>query len=174
MEVEVPLQTSKRYDKERGKLLGQNDKLLDHQTLAGQRTTADGLMVGIIKDDRIHLMPLHAAVQLRPQLAHLATTPIVAASAGGTEARAVTMSVKRDEEETSASGSSFYTSSVIKVIRQMEDERWSDLDWRDNASQESNSLRQQTVSPPANTGAIPYIPKDQFLSQISPRGSDTK
>lgn len=86
VEVNVPLDTdSEKYDRARGEELaeGGNEthvlgkskgkaKMLDHQVYSSTPVPANATyFAGIIRDDGLHLSPVHGMVQLRPNLAYL-------------------------------------------------------------------------------------------------------
>ncbi|KAI8821517.1 Sin-like protein conserved region-domain-containing protein [Fimicolochytrium jonesii] len=89
-EIDIPLQTgSEYYNKERGEELGQGTdnapmrgvydyddhtpkKLLEKQTLSSSLLPSQAnYMVGVMKEDQLHLTPINMALQLRPSLYYI-------------------------------------------------------------------------------------------------------
>ncbi|PGH34251.1 sulfite reductase (NADPH) hemoprotein beta-component [[Emmonsia] crescens] len=123
------------------------------QTLGGRiKEPVDGdpvYMLGAFRDDELHLAPLSAVVQLRPQLHHLDAFDEVSirnkAMAKGkrdpdeegapravqTEARAIDMKVKSAEAETGNIASN------NGLLRRMQEEKWEKYAWIDENDQDS-------------------------------------
>ncbi|OJD13867.1 hypothetical protein AJ78_05714 [Emergomyces pasteurianus Ep9510] len=127
--------------------------IMTTQTLGGRiKEPVDGdpvYMLGAFRDNELHLAPLSAVVQLRPQLHHLDAFDEVSvrnkAMAKGkrdldeegpsravqTEARAIDMKVKSAEAETGNIASN------NGLLRRMQEEKWETYAWIDENDQDS-------------------------------------
>lgn len=83
--------------------------------------------------DQLHLAPLSAVVQLRPQLHHLDAYDEVTVKSksakskqeeGDTEARAIDMKVKSAEGDTGGQSNN-------ELLKKMQDEKWEKYEWID-------------------------------------------
>ncbi|GAP87385.1 putative DNA-directed RNA polymerase iii complex subunit rpc37 protein [Rosellinia necatrix] len=131
------------------------DKVLRVQTLGGQLPTKSETdcqwMVGVFKGDHLHLTPVSALIQLRPQLHHLDAmseqdragrrdgtgamggkegVPATTSSAG---ARAIHMSIKSAD----SGGGELTTETMADRLRTVQTEAWSRLQYEDDESAKS-------------------------------------
>ncbi|PGH18459.1 hypothetical protein AJ79_00529 [Helicocarpus griseus UAMH5409] len=131
------------YEEEKGGVV------MTSQTLGGRiKEAVEGdpvYMLGAFRDNELHLSPLSAVVQLRPQLHHLDAFDEVSArtkamakgkgaadeEGGKTEARAIDMKVKSAEAETGTIASN------NGLLRQMQEEKWEKYAWIDENDQDS-------------------------------------
>lgn len=73
VEVDVPLDTARFYDKEKGDRWHR----LNHQTMSGvmkechDGTNDQNYMIGVFKDGELHVTALNSVTQLRPQFKHI-------------------------------------------------------------------------------------------------------
>jgi len=126
---------------------GQGGSLLNVQTLGGRiKESEDGdplYMLGAFRGNNLHLSPVSAVVQLRPQLHHLDAAEEAAAKGrgararkdmdedGAPEARVIDMKVK------SADGRGAPIARSIALLKKMQEERWQVYDWVDSASEDA-------------------------------------
>ncbi|KAL2011139.1 hypothetical protein VTN00DRAFT_3857 [Thermoascus crustaceus] len=126
--------------------------LLRVQTLGGRiKVPEEGdpvYMLGAFRGNNLHLSPVSAVVQLRPQLHHLDASEEVmtkgragkakkdldedaAPRAAETEARAIDVKIK------SAEGGEALVPGNLELLKKMQDERWETYDWVDAETEEA-------------------------------------
>ncbi|KAI9679325.1 MAG: hypothetical protein M1817_005345 [Caeruleum heppii] len=118
--------------------------VLNKQTLGGQIVPKDGTqpiyMVGVFRQDQLHLTPLDSIVQLRPQFHHIDAAAEQERAAGRLqreaidpprqqEARSVHMTVK------AVDGEDMDMTETTKLLRAAQEEKWRRLDYYDENSQ---------------------------------------
>ncbi|KAL1886645.1 hypothetical protein Plec18167_000577 [Paecilomyces lecythidis] len=164
-------------DAEAAELLDERkgDSLLCVQTLGGRiKPPEDGdpvYMLGAFRGSDLHLSPVSAVVQLRPQLHHLDASEEVSSKGRGarakkdaeedgaprsaeTEARAIDVKVK------SAEGGEALVPGNLDLLKRMQDEHWERYDWVDAETQdawdryESYMIHQQPEELPQLQSAI--------------------
>ncbi|EEH18360.2 hypothetical protein PABG_00923 [Paracoccidioides brasiliensis Pb03] len=161
--------------------------IMTTQTLGGRiKEPVDGdpiHMLGAFRDNELHLAPLSAVVQLRPQLHHIDAFDEVAARTKGkskrdadeeggaraaqTEARAIDMKVKSAEPETGN------VASNNNLLQMMQDEKWQKYAWIDENDQrswdkyEEYMFNQSLDEPPLLQSAI--SPEDYIDGMSAPR-----
>ncbi|KAL1952640.1 hypothetical protein VTO42DRAFT_4579 [Malbranchea cinnamomea] len=129
-------------------LLEDEDKkaavIMGHQTLGGRvKAPVDGdpiYMLGAFKENQLHLAPLSAVVQLRPQLHHLDAFDEITVKAkaskakqaeeGEPEARAIDVKVKSAEGDTGGQSNN-------ELLKRIQEEKWEKYEWIDENDQES-------------------------------------
>ncbi|KAN0069466.1 DNA-directed RNA polymerase III subunit Rpc5 [Elaphomyces granulatus] len=126
---------------------GQGGSLLSVQTLGGRIKESENgdplYMLGAFRGNNLHLSPVSAVVQLRPQLHHLDAVEEAAAKGrgararkdmdedGAPEARVIDMKVK------SADGRGAPLARSIALLKKMQEEKWQAYDWVDSASEDA-------------------------------------
>ncbi|KAL1920262.1 uncharacterized protein VTP21DRAFT_1408 [Calcarisporiella thermophila] len=199
IELDLPLHTeSPLYDKERGEelSLGTSDRvvrtaydrmeteedkkeLLEKQTLSSQLVPAAArYMVGVLREDELHLTPIHGSVQLRPNLNYLdkidekykaATKRITDEESKDEEqpqpstskAKSISVSVKSANPEQTTQKSPY-----TRASRFAENEPWTKLQYFDETTEQSEIIFQQMLS--RNRAALRCVTTpQQFLESIS-------
>ena len=166
IEVDVPLETKKFYDTEKG----EHWNNLSKQTFTGVAKQADGeYMIGVFKDNELHLNAVSAVAQLRPQFQHIThrnlaeqekEKEIEKSDKPKKQARAVQMTAMASGEN----APNF--SGAISARKHMEDEDFVGMDWYDRDSDESWSVSDKLIA----TTKKPLISKttlEQYVEEIS-------
>ncbi|KAK9457101.1 Sin-like protein conserved region-domain-containing protein [Dipodascopsis uninucleata] len=144
VEVDVPINTTRFYDKEKS----EKWELVDRQTLNGILSESSGYMIGIFKDNELHLTPIAGTCQLRPGLAHVdkdsKTEKDIAKSikqdpTKAKEVRAVQMSAKSTDDLSPR------YSGAISARRRAEDERFTEMGWFDKDTEQAWELADQLL-----------------------------
>lgn len=149
IEVDIPIETRKFYDKEKGDNWDQVNK----QTFGGVLKQGQGrYMVGVFKDGELHVSPIHSVAQLRPQFKYFdnqmaaekdASRSLRAETSGHQkEARAVQMTAK------SSSDLAPKFSGALAARKIADEEQYVKLDWFDRDSNESWDVSEKLISEP--------------------------
>ncbi|KAI9028533.1 Sin-like protein conserved region-domain-containing protein [Hyaloraphidium curvatum] len=194
LEVAVPLDTnSSRYDAHRGEELaegatdaakGKGKKLLDAQVYSSAPVPASATyMVGAVRGGALHLTPIHAAVQLRPNLAYLnkpkergAAKPDGAPAPGEDQAgqgggRLVQMSLRKTEVNENREENARRSAEAL-MRKQAEEEAWIPLAIHDEGSYESAAASaglfvSEADAPEADVATTART----YLDEVAPRSS---
>ncbi|KAF8476958.1 Sin-like protein conserved region-domain-containing protein [Kalaharituber pfeilii] len=120
-------------------------RVLSKQTLGAKiQPDSTNYMIGVFRNNQLHLTPLHSTIQLRPQFNHIDTAAelernltrslrLDPAAAGPPTARALHATVKASDESAAAADHS----SVMKTLRREEGEEWKTLSWVDQDDAEA-------------------------------------
>lgn len=169
IEIDVPLETKKFYDTEKG----EHWNNLSKQTFTGVAKKSDGeYMIGLFKGNELHLNAVSAVAQLRPQFLHI-THRNLAEQEKEKESkeaekpekakkgpRAVTMTAMASGEN----APNF--SGAISARKHMEDEDFVGMDWYDRDSDESWSISDKLLA--TNKKAlISKTTLEQYVEEIS-------
>lgn len=171
-EVDVPIETSHFYDKEKGDNWGG----LNKQVFSGVAKSAEGSMIGVFKDNELHLNPIHATAQLRPQFSYISQPPVPVGEAVGSSSvvdqekakanapkigpKAVHLSAKIvGDNAPSFSG-------ALTARKKMEDEDFVKLEWFDRDSEESWAISDHLVTE-AKEHTIPMMDSREYIEKIS-------
>ncbi|TPX58612.1 hypothetical protein PhCBS80983_g02994 [Powellomyces hirtus] len=201
-ELEIPLQTrSPHYNKERGEELGQGTdnapmrgvfdyddstpaKLLDKQTLSSSLLPSHAnYMIGVIKDDEIHLTSIGTALQLRTSLYYIdkitekqATRfeedSLEANKRANPEyeedAKVLSVTVKGPEDK-----DAIRKAAQVELQRKAEEEAWMPMSIYHADSEESHFIANSLLS--ANEVDVDFVTKtDSYLDEINPTISAMK
>ncbi|KAK9462424.1 Sin-like protein conserved region-domain-containing protein [Lipomyces oligophaga] len=142
VQVDVPIQQSRFYDREKA------DKwdMVDRQTLSGVMTTSEGYMVGVFLKDELHLTPLKGSVQLRPSFAYIdkdtqaereLARSVRLETTKSKEIRAVQMSIKATD------GSAPRYSLALAAQKRAETEEFQTMRWNDKDTTDAWELAEQ-------------------------------
>lgn len=173
IEVDLPIETSQFYDREKGDQWGG----LDKQTFSGVAKPVQGYMIGVFKDSELHLNPIHATAQLRPQFQYISQPPTPIGDA--LSSTSVIDNEKENAEKNKVSGPkavhltakivgdnapSF--SGALTARKKMEDEEFVGMDWYDRDSEESWSTSDKLVAERKNE-LISTMTSDEYIANIS-------
>lgn len=171
VEVDIPIETSKFYDSEKGEHW---DKL-DKQTFGGVAKPVDGeYMIGVFKDNELHLNSISAVAQMRPQFQHITHRQIEKdlvekdedSSSKKKQPRAVQMTALASGEN----APNF--SGAITARKKMEDENFVSMEWYDRDSDESWNISDKLIavqkSPLESTTTIEGYLEDISAPYIDP------
>lgn len=172
IEVDVPIETTQFYDNEKGEHWGG----LNQQTFGGVAKPVEGYMIGVFKDKELHLNPVHATAQLRPQFQYISQPP---APIGDAAMASTVIDKEKEAANTPKSGPkavhlsakivgdnapSF--SGALTARKKMEDEEFVVMDWYDLDTAESWDASDKLVSE-FKTPLIPTTTTDKYLENIS-------
>lgn len=139
VEVDVPVPTDRCYDNAKG---GQW-KNIRSQTLKGHLVASNPQenMVGVFKNNELHLNPIVSTALLRPAFDHVNNEnikdPAAAAAAAArrnnnaNEPKAIQMTVKSSSEQTPR------FSGALLAVKKAEDEQFVTLEWRDRDQEDT-------------------------------------
>lgn len=169
IEVDVPLETKKFYDVEKG----EHWNNLNKQTFTGVAKKVEGeYMIGVFKDSELHLNAVSAVAQLRPQFLHI-THRNLAEQEKEKELKEAEKSEKAKKQPRAvqmtalASGENAPNfSGAISARKHMEDEDFIGMDWYDRDSDESWSISDKLIA----TNKKPLVSKttlEEYVEEIS-------
>ena len=163
IEVDVPIRTDLHYDRVRGQEMALNaarpgsssipGDYIDRQTLSGViQTDGPNYMAGYLNDGALYLSPINGVCQIRPTFRHIDAMEQRKAAMKREEneeqnstqnrppptLRTYQVSVKRDLDEDAQQSKG---SSLQNAKRQLEDEEWQRLSWKDSQTDESRTLK---------------------------------
>lgn len=138
VEVDVPVPTDRCYDQTKG----QQWKNINNQTLKGHLVESNPQenMVGVFKNNELHLNPIVSTALLRPSFDHVnhenIKDPAAAAAAkraaqNVNEPKAIQMTVKSSSEQTPR------FSGALLAVKKAEDEDFVTLQWRDRDQEDT-------------------------------------
>jgi len=146
IELDIPMETNRFYDEEKGEKWNK----VDRQTFGGVLKTGQGkYMVGVFKDDELHVSPIDSVAQLRPQFKyfdkHVLGEQEVAKSlktdpSKPREARQIHMTAKSSGDHAPR------FSGALEARRAADDEVFVKLDWFDKDSAESWEMGDKLVT----------------------------
>lgn len=164
IEVDVPLETKKFYDTEKGEYWNN----LNKQTFSGVARKSEGeYMIGVFKDNELHLNMVNAVAQMRPQFQHI-THRNLAELEKEKEAKAKEAAEKKKQPRAVqmtalASGESAPNfSGAISARKRMEEEEFVGMDWYDRDSDESWSTSDKLIA----TNKAPLISKTSVADYV--------
>ncbi|KAG5356064.1 DNA-directed RNA polymerase III subunit rpc5 [Yarrowia sp. B02] len=138
VEVDVPVPTDRCYDEAKGNQW----KQINHQTLKGHLVVSNPQenMVGVFKNNELHLNPIVSTALLRPSFDHVnqenIKDPAAAAAAkraaqNVNEPKAIQMTVKSSSEQTPR------FSGALLAVKKAEDEEFVTMQWRDRDQEDT-------------------------------------
>ncbi|ODQ66350.1 hypothetical protein NADFUDRAFT_22565 [Nadsonia fulvescens var. elongata DSM 6958] len=165
LEVDVPIDTTKFYDKTKA---AKKWDSVNTQTLSGSISHPEGQMVGVFKDDELHLTPVFSTVQLRPQFKYVdkksiedrEAVKLAQKDARSKEVKAVQMSAKSTGEQAPK-----YSGALLS-FKQADDEEFVHLDWYDRDSDESWNVADRLISSNKESLDSDTLPLE-YISMIS-------
>lgn len=165
IEVDVPIDTTKFYDKEKAENWGNVDK----QTYGGIAKHVPGYMIGVFKDNALHLNPVHATAQLRPQF-HYASQAGQAQN-NSTDKEKEAAQTKRAPKAVQLTAKivgdnapSF--SGALIATKKLEDESFIGMDWYDRDSEESWDIADSLIAKKRDP-LVEKTTKDEYIASIS-------
>ncbi|KAK9243454.1 Sin-like protein conserved region-domain-containing protein [Lipomyces tetrasporus] len=167
--VDVPIDTTKFYDHEKGEKWG----AVDRQTLGGVMNKSEGYMIGIFKDGELHLTPVKGTCQLRPSFTYVdrdvqaekeIARSVKQDPAKPKEIRAVQMTVKSSDD------SSPRHSGALAARKRAEDEEFIEMHWYDKDTEEAWDLAEQLRSD-SREPLIPATTKEEYIDLIRDRSN---
>lgn len=167
IEVDVPLETKKFYDTEKG----EHWNNLNKQTFAGVAKKSEGeYMIGVFKDNELHLNMVNAVAQLRPQFQHITHRNQSEAEKEKelkekeTEKKKQPRAVQMTAMASGENAPNF--SGAITARKRMEEEEFVGMDWYDRDSDESWSISDKLIA----TNKTPLISSttvEEYVEEIS-------
>lgn len=167
VEVDVPIETKKFYDTDKG----EHWNCLNKQTFSGVAKSAEGeYMIGVFKDNELHLNSVSAVAQMRPQFQYI-TNRNPSDSQKEKEAASAEEKTKKQPRavQMTAMGSGENApnlSGAITARKRMEDENFVGMDWYDRDSDESWSISDKLMA----TRKTPLVSKTtlaDYMEEIS-------
>lgn len=167
VEVDVPIETKKFYDTDKG----EHWNSLNKQTFSGVAKSAEGeYMIGVFKDNELHLSSVSAVAQMRPQFQYI-TNRNSSDSQKEKEAASAEEKTKKQPRavQMTAMGSGENApnlSGAITARKRMEDENFVGMDWYDRDSDESWSISDKLMA----TRKTPLVSKTtlaDYMEEIS-------
>lgn len=173
VEIDIPIDSSKFYDREKGESWGG----LDKQTFSGIAKQVQGYMIGVFKDNELHLNPIYATAQLRPQFSQISqpsgtTNDISERSSVSLEKEKgkhqqrnkVPKAVQLTAKIVGENAPSF--SGALTARKKMEDESYVGMDWYDRDSDESWAISEGLVAT-SKGPLISTVSQDRYIENIS-------
>lgn len=163
VEVDVPIETKKFYDTEKG----EHWNSLNKQTFSGVAKPAEGeYMIGVFKDSELHLSSVSAVAQMRPQFQYITNRNAPDAQKEKEAAAAEEKSKKQPRAvQMTAMGSGENApnlSGAITARKRMEDEDFVGMDWYDRDSDESWSISDKLMA----TRKAPLVSKTTLADYV--------
>lgn len=168
VEIDVPLETKKFYDTEKG----EHWNKLNKQTFSGvARPALDGeYMIGVFKDNELHLNMVTAVAQLRPQFQHITHRNLAEAEKESKESADKETAKKQPRAvQMMAMGSGENApnfSGAISARKHMEDEDFVGMDWYDRDSDESWSISDKLIAT-TKTPLVSTTTLEEYVQEIS-------
>lgn len=166
IEVDVPIETKKFYDTEKG----EHWENLNKQTFSGIAKPSDGeYMIGVFKNNELHLNAVSAVAQLRPQFQHIthrtqADQDVEMKEAEKEKAKKQPRAVQMTAMGSGENAPNF--SGAISARKRMEDEDFVGMDWYDRDSDESWNISDKLIA----TTKKPLVSKttvEDYVEKIS-------
>ncbi|KAK9466455.1 DNA-directed RNA polymerase III subunit Rpc5 [Lipomyces arxii] len=162
--IDVPINTKKFYDTEKGEKWGS----VDRQTLSGVLNKSEGYMIGIFKDGELHLTPVKSTCQLRPSFVYVdkdiqtereIARSIKHDSSKPKEVRAVQMSAKSSDDTAPR------YSGALAARKRAEEEQFVELQWYDKDTEEAWEIADQLQC--SNRGKLTAITTlEQYIDML--------
>ena len=166
VEIDIPIPESHYYDAE--KAVSWTDVPLAKQTLGGQIIHGGRYLIGVIRNDELHVTSIKGVAQLRPNFKYIDARDAVEREAkkqeyhaerGPQAARAVQVSAKTAE--------SLPDLSSTALLRAAEDEQWTRLAWNEKRSNESSRMYEHMFTRQMDKTPEKITSKEQYLDLLS-------
>lgn len=166
VEIEIPITDSPHYDNERATKW--TSEALRQHTIGGTIRKGRNYLIGVIRDDELHVTPLKGVAQLRPNFNYIdshdaedkeAKKSDAMAERGPRAAKAIQMSAKSSDAVPDLS--------TTALIRAAEEENWTRLQWKEAGSDEARSILNHMISKKKNVICESVTDKNAYLDLLS-------
>ncbi|VVT52957.1 uncharacterized protein SAPINGB_P003332 [Magnusiomyces paraingens] len=181
VEVDIPVDGTQFYDKEKGDNWGG----LDKQTFGGIAKPVNGYMIGVFKNNELHLNPVHATAQLRPQFQYISQPPKPIGEISGISIIDQEKNHEKEKEKIKGPKAVQLTAKIVgdnapsfsgalTARKKMEDESFVGMDWYDRDSRELISVSDKLVAS-TKASLISLTTQEEYIQKISsPHSNEIK